>query len=245
MNASVPPNGAVQLGSVQLPEGRQIAGWTTDPLLWATSHDVASAGRVWLDLHDIQDETGQVPILLGYLDGPDDGRPWDSGELDDQPDLSAVDRLDPAQVIAQSWADSLDPDDDDPEQLDLIAPFTMRFPGLAAGGEHALSRAEVEQALSALGPARIGLVPAGRPADVLHLVGFNGAVNRYGTPAELAAVLRSWETRFGAILLEVGFAHLRLLVQRPPRTPAAAQAAAAEIWSMCNEFWMPAPHSGA
>jgi hypothetical protein len=72
---------------------------------------------------------------------------------------------------------------------------------------------------------------------VLALVGYNGTVNRYGTPAQLTSVLRSWEQRFGATLLEVGFDHIRLLISRPPRVLPAAQAAAAEIWAMCDEFW--------
>jgi len=43
-------------------------------------------------------------------------------------------------------------------------------------------------------------------------------------------MLRSWEDRFGARLIDVGFADLRLLVERPPRTLEAAQRLAAEQW---------------
>jgi hypothetical protein len=53
----------------------------------------------------------------------------------------------------------------------------------------------------------------------------------------LSAVLRSWEDRFGAVLIEVGFDHIRMLVRRPPRTLADARAVAAELLVMCNEFW--------
>jgi hypothetical protein len=42
--------------------------------------------------------------------------------------LSEVDRLDAAQVLAKSWADSLGPDDDDPGQPEQIAPFSLQFP---------------------------------------------------------------------------------------------------------------------
>ena len=42
------------------------------------------------------------------------------------------------------------------------------------------------------------------------------------------AVLRSWEDRFGARLIDVGFEDLRFLVERPPRTLEAAQRLAAE-----------------
>ncbi len=79
-------------------------------------------------------------------------------------------------------------------------------------------------------------MPASRPADVLALMGHD-TINQDSDPRPLAAVLRSWEDRFGATLLEVGFAHIRLLAQRPPRALPEAQAVAAELWAMCDEFW--------
>jgi hypothetical protein len=73
---------------------------------------------------------------------------------------------------------------------------------------------------------------------VLALVGYNGTVNRYGAiPEMLSAALRSWEDRFGAVLVEVSVAHFRMLARRPPRTLPDAQAVAAELWAMCDEFW--------
>ena len=40
-------------------------------------------------------------------------------------------------------------------------------------------------------------------------------MNFHGTAATLTAVLRSWEERFGATLMHVGFDTLDLLVRRP------------------------------
>src|SRR5215469_17486737 len=54
------------------------------------------------------------------------------------------------------------------------------------------------------------------------------------TASELAAVLRSWEDRFGVRLLEVGFADIRLLVSRPPQTLEAAQPIAAEHFAFAD-----------
>ena len=76
-------------------------------------------------------------------------------------------------------------------------------------------------------------MPASRPADVLPRLGWVGACNSR-TSVEIAAVLRSWENRFGARLLEVGFADIRLLVSRPPRTLEAAQQIAAEHFAFCD-----------
>lgn len=87
---------------------------------------------------------------------------------------------------------------------------------------------QLDKMLGSLPAARIGLVPADRPADVLPLIGWQGAVNGFATPLPIAAVLRSWEDRFGARLLEVGFDVIRLLADRPPRTVEHAQRVAAE-----------------
>ena len=51
----------------------------------------------------------------------------------------------------------------------------------------------------------------------------------------VGAVLRSWEDRFGARLLRVGFAQVSVLAQRPPRTLESAQRLAAEQWAFCSE----------
>ncbi len=51
----------------------------------------------------------------------------------------------------------------------------------------------------------------------------------------MAAVLRSWETRFGARLLQVGYTEIQVLAERPPRDLPAAQRVAAEHLALCDE----------
>ena len=115
-----------------------------------------------------------------------------------------------------------------------VAPFSRRqFPGLAQAEDHQLSIGQFDQVLSGLGPARVGLVPAGRPADALPMLGWNDALV---TAVPKAAVLRSWEDRFGARLLRVGLAEFSVLARRPPRALESAQHLAAEQWAFCNEF---------
>jgi len=138
-----------------------------------------------------------------------------------------VDGLDPAQVLASRWADSIDPDDDDPEQLEMVAPFTLRFPGLALRQNDTLSPDERTAALAARPAARIGLIPASRPADVLALTGFNG------TPAEMTAVLRSWEDRFGAALL----ANFRWLSVTESDRPSRDSFAERRGWRRPGDRW--------
>lgn len=237
---AVPEDGAVRVGTVDLPVGRRVYGWSGGaPRLWATSDPVPDAGRVWSELSSLSGDTGLVPIVLSFLDGGHQGRPWDEDELSDPDDVTAVDRVNVAQALADNWSGNL-PDEEDEEwgeeDAEEIAPFGLRFPGLAPRQDAMLDDVGIAQALSLIGSARIGLVPASRPADVLALIGHD-TISRQADPQPLAAILRSWEDRFGAGLLEVGFAHIRLLATRPPRTLRDAQAVAAELWAMCDEFW--------
>jgi hypothetical protein len=84
------------------------------------------------------------------------------------------------------------------------------------------------------------------PADALPATGwftFDDVLGYPPFPPEpvypavwIAAVLRSWEDRFGARLLNIGpGAEIRLLVQRPPRSPEAARRVAAEHWAFADE----------
>jgi hypothetical protein len=120
------------------------------------------------------------------------------------------------------------------------------FPGLAPPADGKLSQAERDAALGSLQPARIGLVPAQRPADVPAAVGWSvfgadgpdefGAVQWSANAVWVASVLRSFEDRFGATLLKLGpGAGLRLLVERPPRALEHATQIAAEHSVFCDE----------
>jgi Domain of unknown function (DUF4253) len=117
----------------------------------------------------------------------------------------------------------------------MRAPFSKQFPGLAPAADVPLTQDQTDAVLASLPAARVGLVAASRPADVLPLLGWAGAGNYMDSALPIAAVLRSWEERFGARLVEVGFAEIRLLVQRPPRSYEAAQRLAAEQFAFCDE----------
>lgn len=125
---------------------------------------------------------------------------------------------------------------DDLAGLDhLDAASVLGIISLAPAEDGKLSMAECQQVLGSLPPALIGLVPASRPADVLPTVGWR-TIDRFPTSLPIAAVLRSWEARFGARLLDVGpGAQIRLLVERPPRSTEAAQRVAAEHFAFCDE----------
>jgi Domain of unknown function (DUF4253) len=136
--------------------------------------------------------------------------------------LNEIDRRNAGQQSAQP---------DEPEPGEEPEPF----PRLAPPGQVRLSSAERETLLASLPPARIGLVPASRPADVPAIVGWD-AFGYDPDPYEFGAALRSFEDRFGAVLLKLGpGAELRLLVDRPPRTLDHAIQLAAEHSVFCDE----------
>src|SRR5258708_5252199 len=218
---SLPPDGELRIGPVMLPAGRQIhAGYGSGgPVAWATTEPVPDAGRVWAALSAAHPDTGLVPFLLSGLGG-DPWRPWDEEEFSDPEDISGLDGLTATAVLQPRW-DGLVPDEDedwDEEEVRAgLGPFSRTFPGLAPAEDTPLSAQQLDAVLGSLHPKRIGLAAAGRPADVLPRIGWSP---NWGALAH-AAVLRSWEDRFRARLLQVGFDEIRLLAQRPPRTPQA------------------------
>ena len=254
----LPDEGPVRLGPVTLPAGRLVTN-EGDHVGWATVDPVPGSGHVWAALSELHPRTGLVPIQLdglrvgtlfpGDRQGlPGDAlRPWDNGEFTRPEDPRGADGLDAGAVLEDRWRDWVSwPEEDDPESAEWRQPFTREWPGLAAPERTPLTAAERQQALDVTLPrirqarrataaARIGLVPAGRPADVLAVIGWGGLVNQGESLLPLTAVLRSWEDRFGARLIEVGYADLRLLVERPPRTLQAAQRIAAEHVVLADE----------
>jgi Domain of unknown function (DUF4253) len=116
-----------------------------------------------------------------------------------------------------------------------IAPFGRLFPGLAPSIDAPIDPGELDRVLGSFPGRRIGLVPAARSADVLPLIGWPGGANHFADAVPIAAAARSWEDRFGARVLEVGFADLSLLAFRPPRIAEEAQRIAAEHWAFADE----------
>ena len=247
----LPGEGPARLGPVALPAGKMIAGYS-DHVAWATVDPVPGSGRVWAALSELHPQTGLVPFLLGSrlrIDSmfpsdrrglPGDGlRPWDNGEFDRPDDPRGADGVDVPFLLADRWRDSVWADVDDPEAMERWAPFALEWPGLAAAEPAPLTLAERQHGLDVVLPkirvtnsetaeARVGLVAADRAADLLAVIGWGGLGDRGESVLPLTAVLRSWEDRFGARLIDIGFADLRLFVERPPRTLKAAQRLAAE-----------------
>jgi hypothetical protein len=134
------------------------------------------------------------------------------------------------------WAEWVERRDEDgfPE----LEPYGRRWPGLAPAGDTGQEPDDFADQYvrdNDDGTSRIILVAAARGADVLTAVGWEGAVNYTGDNSWLSSVLRSWEDRFGARLVEIGFDTLHLAVAAPPVTSGHCEHVAAEHFAFCPD----------
>lgn len=241
----LPEDGPAVIAGVQLPAGRRIHGWEDDvtditvPLAWVTDQPMDDAGDAWLALYAAEDTGGLVPVLLSR-DAAAEEVSGEAFALGGGADTGLLDAMSAATILAGRWdtgEDSLGPD-----LAQVRSPFGLEFPGLAEAEQGRLPEATLRAAVATHQPAFLGLVVAPRPADVPAAVGWTGfGADSPGTPQarclEVATVLRSWETRFGARPLRIGSDMiLRVLVERPPSTFEAAIRVAAEHVAFGDEY---------
>lgn len=227
----------VRVGAVDIGPGRLVVPEDhpdPTPRLWLTDDSVSNSVACWAALAEQFSTTGLWPLLLQSLDADLD-RPWGSGELRSVDD-AVIDRLDVEEVLQEGWDGGLVPINDPwAPGTGPLAPFHPHFPGLAPGQPVTGPVPVVFED----GAARIGLVSCGRPADAIARAGWMGAIN-VRSSAEVSAVLRSWENRFGAIPVGLGFATLTLVVTRPPTSDDDALRVAAEVAALCPDaLWQP------
>jgi Domain of unknown function (DUF4253) len=168
--------------------------------------------------------TGHCPVWV-----TDDGVPSLQVSRDPAAAVAAIDRLDPGELLARQW----------PRNCPLCgcrSPSGDRFTGLAPAPE--LVEDPVTAAIGCAAepwPAHLAVVPVSRPADIVAAVGWLGTGNYHDDVAGLSAVLRSWEERFGALLVRMDQATLWLSVAGPPRSEGECRAVAAEHFAFCPD----------
>jgi hypothetical protein len=225
-------------GGTKLPAGKLIApdpsfaSGPSGPVLWISAQPVARAGALWREVASGFADHGLWPLVLDSLHGADD-RPWLAGELDPS-QSSSPEEHDVAAVLEELWSQVVPVEEEDPEAFAPLAPFGREFPGLAPASLEADDTDALTSVVASL-EGRLGLVAVTRPADAVAALGWSGPVNHFGDMGILSAVLRSWEDRFGAFLVGVGFDTMTVAVQRPPRTIDRAFAVAAEHFAMCSD----------
>ena len=252
----------MQLGGVRLPAGRRCFGEERQqgPLIWVTDEYVEEPGPLFQSVETDARSRGLTALILDDLHR--DGRPWMTDELG-LGAIDQLVRREDWEVFKERWKmyvpiGSLPPGDrpamegleatfstaqieEDEEEtamfLEQVAPWGVQFPGLALAQREAIPPEAIDTALEVAAPGRIGLVAVGRAADVPAHIGWLGATNHFvqgDGPELLSVMMRSWEDRFGARLLRLGFATMTFLVSRPPRSEASALAVAAEHYAFAG-----------
>lgn len=240
VSGCLPPTADAAVAGVSLPAGLHVFPTEASPprsrpVLWVSTQPHRSLSAVLPKLYSAFPTTGLWPLALQSLRGVDE-RPWVCGELDPGP-CSAPDRFEALPVLSEWWVKHF-PAGDDPgeheEFLALVAPFQSTFPGLAPHGKKPAAEGSPPEVANAL-EGRLGLVPTRRPADIPALIGWMGPLNWFSDMAPLSCVLRSWEERFDAFLVGMGFDTISLAVGRPPRSLADALPIAAEHFAACSD----------
>jgi hypothetical protein len=206
----LPADGVAEIAGVKL-SGRQVRADLTGAgpaVLWRTEGQPQAMFDAWERLANAHPHTGLWPVLiteerldLGCFDPA-----WEAK-------VAAVDY---GAMVIERWAERSSYDE---ELRELLGDF----PGLAAPGETRVDD-PLEHVCAALEVDSLGLVSVRRSADVLAAIGWMGAVNSF-MPVELVPYLRSWEERFDARLVALGFDTIQLAVGRPPAQAEAIRAA--------------------
>jgi hypothetical protein len=217
-------------GRVVVPAGTRRESAPPDPVIWVSEQATPDAGEHWVRLFDERALTGLYPLLLGtHRDEP--SRPWQEGELSPVP-ASAVAAIDVDGLLRARWTAKY------PEDFFPDKPWPGPAPGGTPHGDPDHQARELAGGLAAGGqPFRregwhLGLVPAGGGADALAVSGWQGANNHWRLE-ELSAIVRSWEERFAARVVAVGFNTLHLAWAAPPATREQAWPLAHELMIAC------------
>ncbi|WP_407917141.1 DUF4253 domain-containing protein [Kitasatospora sp. NE20-6] len=230
--------------STLLPPGRLIGsdeGGDATPVMWM-SEGPAPAG-LWEKLRHEHAGCGLWPLLLAPLGDEPDFRPWGSQELYPQ-QMSSPGRHDAAALLRGWWRRAATDPTDDPqdaqERQAMLAPLGPAWPGLAPSpaleeDPDTLADTTAARLLRHRPELRIGLVRADSGAEALAACGWSGPCNHDET-GTIAAVLRSWEQRFGTRVVKVGFDTLHLSVAAPPTDLDEALLVAAEHVALCPDI---------
>lgn len=241
VRGSLPSASTTHLATIRLPEGCLIVpnedfaskgANNREPCLWVSRKRVPRIAKVVTSLLPAFETNGLWPLVLTSLE-EDDNRPWLEGELDPGSSTEPAGH-EALAVLREWWANEIPSEEEDDEALDALKPFGREFPGLAPSPRSAPSAAALTEVVAELS-GRLGLASVPRPADAVAVIGWLGPVNHFDDMGALSAVLRSWEDRFNAFLVALGFDTLTVAVGNPPATLAAATAVAAEHFAVCSD----------
>ena len=194
--------------------------------MWISEPPISNVVEVWSWLARAFSDTGLWPLIMDAGFGIE--RMGDV--LMDVPSSVAADPF----TLVRGWWDRTVGGPNATVGEESLAPFDREFPGLAPGppGERP---ATIEPFLGDL-KGYLGLVAVDRPARVPEAIGWMGPANHDIEPTQQSAILDSWEDRFDAYLVGLGFDTLKLIVGRPPTDVKSANRVAAEHLAFCPDI---------
>ncbi|MEH0934566.1 DUF4253 domain-containing protein [Micromonospora psammae] len=226
-----------------LPEGRLITPTAGDrPRYWLSTAP-ARPGQ-WARRRADHRQTGLWPLLTV----PDTGLADPSSLfMDDHPGISSPDDHDAATVLSRWWHQLLpEEDEDDSSRRRFLDPVGTAWPGTAPPQVHHDPADEIADWFAQQlrdDETRLALVPAPTGADTLTALAWTGPVNHDNDTARFTAVLRDWQSRFGARVVALGPATLYVSVAAPPITTEDTLLVAAEHLAFCPDNVWQGNHS--
>ncbi|QIK72105.1 DUF4253 domain-containing protein [Propioniciclava coleopterorum] len=190
------------------------------PVAWLIEAP-ADGRELWCRLVEQFPSTGLWPLITDGHDGDID-RPWRDRELDGP----GTEIGDARVVLTRSLADYAGEDDEE-----VPGEPWRRTPGAPASATREQGPVDLPAPFEV---QSLLLVPVTRPADAPAQLGWWGPCNYGLTGGDVSAVLRSWEDRFGAVLVGIGFDTLTLHVDAPPAGENATRLAQ-EWFAFCPD----------
>jgi hypothetical protein len=198
------------------------------PAFWLSESPVT--GSLWARLRAEHPRSGLWPILM-----EESVQPWTVGQI--APDAAVeIDNFNVAAFMAEVWSDWIERAGEG--QMETLDPFGPHCPGPAEPGELRADPDAIADRYAAMLAEQgtpVGLAAVQRGADALAVMGWQGALHHNEWNVPLAAVVRSWEERFAARLVGMGFNTLDISVAAPPVTSQHALHVAAEHWAFCPD----------
>jgi hypothetical protein len=208
-------------GYTRLPSAKRPAFWLSDE---------PADSLTWAALRAEHPRSGLWPVLLDET-----AQPWSAGQI--MPDEARlIGEFSAAGFMAEVWEEWVARVPMD--ALTEVEPFGVLCPGPAEPGELQADPDEVADWYAGLVASRgtpLGLAAVSRGADALAVMGWQGALHHNEWMVPMAAVVRSWEDRFGARVVGMGFNTLDLSVAAPPVDHDHAVHVAAEHWAFCPD----------
>lgn len=202
--------------SLRLPPGRLVRA-EGRPALWQS--DGPADHTLWARLLADHGRSGYWPLLLS--------RPWTDADVRFDGLTSPADH--DAPTLLRTWWDrATSPGRSWPDGPVPNPPYRVDPEERASAVAYAF--------LSDTPSSRLGLVTASSGADALTASGWRGPANHVADTAQISAVLRDWERRYGVRVVALDdTATLVLSVAAPPVDHAQALRVAAEHAAFCPD----------